>query len=385
LKAPFPYFGGKSRVASLIWERLGEVSNYIEPFAGSLAVLLRRPHPPRVETINDLDCYVANFWRATQHDPEAVAAHADWPVNEADLHARHRWLVLSEPAAEFRQHMRSDPHYYNAQIAGWWCWGLCCWIGGSWCTVPGESEGEIGCQQERRPVIAATGSSGGHGVHRVSGDGVHAKSRNASQSRRLPVLSQPVGTHAGGRPQLGDAYARGRGIHGNDLAETCAQRRAWLLDWFGRLRDRLRVTRVCCGQWWRVCDSDTATTRLGLTGIFFDPPYGRAAGRDAGLYAADSLTVAEDVRQWCRERGGNPSLRIALCGYAGEGHEELEDHGWEAVAWQAQGGYGNRSAKGKENAKKERIWFSPNCNKQRSLFDTAVAQETLAGEDDRCR
>ena len=41
--APFPYFGGKSRIAHLVWERFGDVPNYVEPFAGSLAVLLGRP------------------------------------------------------------------------------------------------------------------------------------------------------------------------------------------------------------------------------------------------------------------------------------------------------------------------------------------------------
>lgn len=39
LKAPFPWFGGKSRAAHLVWERFGAVGNYVEPFAGSLAVL----------------------------------------------------------------------------------------------------------------------------------------------------------------------------------------------------------------------------------------------------------------------------------------------------------------------------------------------------------
>ena len=42
LKAPFPYFGAKSRAAPLIWERLEDVKYYIEPFAGSLTVLLSR-------------------------------------------------------------------------------------------------------------------------------------------------------------------------------------------------------------------------------------------------------------------------------------------------------------------------------------------------------
>ena len=40
LKAPFPWFGGKSRVADIVWDRFGDVANYVEPFFGSGAVLL---------------------------------------------------------------------------------------------------------------------------------------------------------------------------------------------------------------------------------------------------------------------------------------------------------------------------------------------------------
>ena len=42
LKAPFPYFGGKATVADVIWEALGQPKHYIEPFAGSCAILLNR-------------------------------------------------------------------------------------------------------------------------------------------------------------------------------------------------------------------------------------------------------------------------------------------------------------------------------------------------------
>lgn len=82
MQPPFPWFGGKSRVSGLVWERLGNVPNYVEPFFGSGAVLLNRPHDPGTETVNDIDGYVANFWRALQADPEAVAQWCDWPVNE---------------------------------------------------------------------------------------------------------------------------------------------------------------------------------------------------------------------------------------------------------------------------------------------------------------
>lgn len=78
LKAPFPYFGGKSKVASLVWSRLGDVSNFIEPFCGSAAMLLGRPHKPRdkprAETVNDMNCHIANFWRAVQADPRCRGA-----------------------------------------------------------------------------------------------------------------------------------------------------------------------------------------------------------------------------------------------------------------------------------------------------------------------
>jgi site-specific DNA-adenine methylase len=47
LRAPFQYFGGKSRAAHLVWARFGDVPNYVEAFAGSLATLLARPHPPQ--------------------------------------------------------------------------------------------------------------------------------------------------------------------------------------------------------------------------------------------------------------------------------------------------------------------------------------------------
>ena len=135
LKSPFPYFGGKSRIAHLVWDRFGDVPNYVEAFAGSLAVLLSRPTEPKTETVNDIDCLLSNFWRAIKGDPEGVADHADWPVNEADLHARHLWLVTQE---DFRERMKTDPDYFDAKVAGWWVWGACQWIGSGWCRNAGR-------------------------------------------------------------------------------------------------------------------------------------------------------------------------------------------------------------------------------------------------------
>lgn len=385
LKAPFPAFGGKSAVAGVVWSRIGDVDNYIEPFARSCAVLLARPddqNGPRIETVNDLECNIANFWRAVKADPVAVAQYADYPVTEADLHARHRFLVgidppkpvvpepfASDPAtkaaylagwrgqksgratnkgaiARWRDRVRSDPDCFDARIAGWWVWGACCWIGSGWC-----DEKSVGSPPRSSPRGAA-------------GGGAPCAKRPRGTRGRCDMPG--VATVRGSRPQLADKYTAGRGVHAHD--GTCDQVQEWLLVWMQRLSDRFRRVRVCCGDWSRVCSSPSVTTRLGITGVFLDPPYSAESGRDMNIYQCESGTVAHDVREWCLKHGPDPMFRIALCGYAGE-HEALESVGWDCVPWKAQGGYGNRKG-WNENAKRERIWFSPHCLRATpSLFD----------------
>jgi hypothetical protein len=197
------------------------------------------------------------------------------------------------------------------------------------------------------------------------------------------------------RPQLADAYSRGRGVNGNDAAGTCEQRRAWLVDWMRRLRDRLRTVRVCCGDWQRVCDSPSTTTRLGLTGIFLDPPYRTeladgSANRSGDLYASDRDSdvneLVDRVIAYCVDRGGDDQMRIAVCCYEGEGYEVLADHGWTVEAWKAGGGYGNKSGQVNQNASRERIWFSPHCRPpvQRSLFGPSRDQTERDRSDCYC-
>ena len=330
LQAPFPWFGGKSRVAPIVWDRFGNVPNYVEPFAGSLAVLLGRPHAPKVETVNDLDGFICNFWRAIAHDPAKVAHYADWPVNENDLHARHAWLLQQRPM--LTTWLEGDPDFYHAKIAGWWVWGLCCWIGSGWCSGSGPWQ-----LRDGQLVHLGTGGQGVHRklVHLGGGRGVHRK-----------------------LVHLGDA---GRGVHrgGGDA----------LLAWCVALADRLQDVRVCCGDWTRVC-GPSVTEKHGMTAIFLDPPYGDEADRQDDVYRLDSGALARDVRRWALEQGDHPLLRVALCGYAGE-HDEMTAAGWTCVGWKAQGGYGSQGEdRGRDNCTRERIWFSPAClDPQPSLFD----------------
>ena len=244
LKCPFPYFGGKSKVASLVWKHIGDVANWIEPFAGSLAVTLARPawRRGKVETVNDWDCYLANFWRATQADPAKVAHHANWPVSEIDLHARHQWLVQSPASAEFRERMRADPDHYDAKFAGWWVWGISCWIGSGWCDAEKPSR--------QMPDISGDSGASGNGVHKKRPTLGHPENKGVNARRpQLGGRNQiGHGIHQG-RPQLADAFSRGRGVHGNDSLDEDAAREQWLTEWFSALRDR---PALCAGVLWRL-------------------------------------------------------------------------------------------------------------------------------------
>jgi DNA adenine methylase len=127
-KAPFPYFGGKSSVSDLVWKRFGKVSSYIEPFSGSLAVLLANPHwEDTLEVANDLDGLLVNVWRSIKMSPEEVKKHLDWPMSELDLHARSTWCESQRK--EVTAKLREDPFFHSPLVAAWWIWGMCSSIG----------------------------------------------------------------------------------------------------------------------------------------------------------------------------------------------------------------------------------------------------------------
>ncbi len=330
LKAPYPWFGGKSTVADLVWQRFGKVRNYCEPFYGSGAVLLGRPTPfEGTETINDKDGYVANFWRAVKSDPEAVAFHADNPVNENDLHARHSWLV--ERKQGFSAKLDGDPEFFDAKVAGWWVWGACCWIGSGWCSGKGPWQSVEMPDGERQLVHLG---NAGQGVNRQL---VHLGNAGRGVNRKRVHLG-----NAGNENEIDVEMDYENGVFG------------WML----ALAERLKRVRVCCGDWARIC-GPTPTVKQGLTAVFLDPPYPSEADRDEELYIEEDLSVAHDAAKWAIERGDDKRIRIAFCGYEGS---HLFPASWDCAPWKARGGFGSQAQDGENaNAGRERIWFSPHC------------------------
>lgn len=328
MKAPFPYFGGKRDVAAMIWRRLGSPKQYIEPFCGSAAVLLAAPAPASLEVLGDANGFVANFWRATVHQPAAVARAADYPVSHVDLGARHRWLMdqRGRLGAELQ-----DPDWPgDAKVAGWWLWGQCCWIGSGWCEWD-RAAGKIPHVSDAGRGIQAAGQ-----IPHVSDAGMGVQAAG-----KVPhTINAGTGIHAVGAADdaMGE-YWTSAGLAADRALRAIAA--------------RLERCRVVHGDWRRCLNHHYGGDD---TAVFLDPPY-EGFGEFYGAGA-----VASDVAAWARE---NANLRIALCGHRGD----YELAGWTAVEWErTRLTYASDATKAEEC-----IWFSPAClpdeAKQRSLFD----------------
>ena len=349
MKAPFPYFGGKRDVASLVWQRLGRVKQYIEPFCGSAAVLLGAPEPASLEVVNDVNGFLANFWRAVKCQPAEVAREADYPVSHIDLGARHVWLMAQR---ERVGNELQDPCWPgDARVAGWWLWGQCCWIGSGWCEwmkqdgqIPHASDAGMGVQALGKVPHASNAGMGVQALGKVphasdAGMGVQALGQ-------VPHAGNAgMGVQALG--QVPHASNAGRG----DII-TSAGRTAWR--WLHELSQRLERVRVVHGSWERCLNNHYG----GLsTAVFLDPPY-RAF---ESLYGSEP--VADAVEAWARD---NASLRVALCGHLGDYPSLI---GWTEVPWTRK----RLTYSGGETTDQECIWFSPACleitvAKQGSLF-----------------
>jgi DNA adenine methylase len=143
-------------------------------------------------------------------------------------------------------------------------------------------------------------------------------------------------------------------------------RRVDLPSWMEALAERLRHVAIWHGDWTR-CVTDAVTNpphKSARVAVLLDPPYDQAHRHhraSSPLYTTDTNPAAE-VRAWCLANGHRPHLRIALFGLAGEGHEDLEAHGWVVRGWTARGmSNQGHDTPSKTRRHEERVWFSPAC------------------------
>ena len=291
---PVPWFGGKSRAAALIWDRFGH-------------------DLPKVATGNDINGFVANFFRClatSEARAEAVASFADYPVHEVDLHSIHKWLLRG--AADLRAQLDADPDYCDPKVAGRWAWGASCWIGSGWAEggeTPSEQlpvlngGGGVGASSQkgvlnaslrspsvRLPDLAGGTQWGTDEPNTRAGKGVHGVAL-LSPSEQLPYLGGSTGS-------AGETYVNfGRGVNNAGMREPSRNlpsigsmqnekgtggdgsrgvhvrsARTRLYDLFAELHRRMRYVRFSCGDAFRIL-TPSVTYRHGLTAIFLDAPY----------------------------------------------------------------------------------------------------------------
>lgn len=121
LKPPFAYFGGKTTLAPQIAALLPEHEHYVEPFAGSLAVLLAKK-PSSAETVNDLDGDLMTFWRVLRDRPEELErACALTPHSRAELEVAKDLDVEDEVERARRVFVRlTQSRSHSMKQTGWW-------------------------------------------------------------------------------------------------------------------------------------------------------------------------------------------------------------------------------------------------------------------------
>ena len=118
LKPPMVYLGAKTSIAAKIVALLPEHTHYVEPFAGSLAVLLAKP-PSVAETVSDIDHDLMAFWEALRdHPDELERACALTPHSRAEYYrsleptdglatverARRVWVRITQGSSRTLRH-----------------------------------------------------------------------------------------------------------------------------------------------------------------------------------------------------------------------------------------------------------------------------------------
>ena len=313
LTAPFPWFGAKRRWAGLIWDRFGDdLGVYVEPFAGSLAVLLHRPDPLPREVVCDTDGGICNFWRAIRSDP-SIRSRIGPTTRPFTKTSRH------DTDGSFSGWSTTLPSYPRIQTtttpkaAGWWVWGISLWIGPGWCHT---SE----CQGTTATYHPRAYCKGGTGVRCLSADKESSDGRPHMHNSSATGSGVSAQKQFGKRPHVKDHYG-GSGVAAQKKFASgpgvSTKTRHDLIDWFERIATRLKGTIVLNRGWGVGLDADRAHAdahRTQAAGrILLDPPY-LTEGRSK-IYGSDvvgeSNRVAKESYEWALGHGDR--YRIAYC------------------------------------------------------------------------
>ena len=377
LKAPFPYYGGKSRIADEVWDRYGVVERYIEPFGGSFIVLLANPHPANMEIVCDTNGFICNFYRAVRSDPDKIAYYADYPTIHQDLTSRHRWL--KKWGLEHSKQLSEDPDWFECKAAGWWVWGMSLWIGGEFCNLNQEGNVEsrpTSCKQgvnniAGRPYVQNKGESG-RGVSaqvrdRIPSVSIKSGGKGISAQRdQIPNIHEWSGGSGVSKQAMTDKrpYVRDTGS-GRGVSKQVQSNR--LSEWFNDLATRLERVIILNRDWTSAVTptilANTDSSPDIVRAIFLDPPY-RTEDRNNSLYQSDTDKTSDDVAvasyEWAVKHGNKENFKIAYCCHK---DDFPVPEGWTFIEFTFSG------IRNKDRQhKRDIVMFSPQCYKEDTLI-----------------
>jgi site-specific DNA-adenine methylase len=423
LRPPYTWMGGKRQMADRIWEAFGpteKIFNYVEPFFGGGAVLLARPKSSdgspswegNLETINDLDGFITNFWRATVADPETVAYYADTPIREADLFATRKWLHAQR--TNLQDNLEQDIDYYDARAAGYWVQVISCWLGTPEdCFKMVESKESLrsrvpncgdsshgrgpGTESLRRKVPDCSTSANSRGTgteslrRKVPDCGTSANCRGSgteSLRRRVPNCGDSANCRGTGTeslrrrvPKCGDcsngrgngteslrrrvpdcnnsSNARGSGtesLRRTGLESKGLKNNGVLLEHILKLASRMRFVRAFCGDWDKRCGNGvikTPSSKDRCACVFMDPPY--ISTKDHYQITEGEELVAVAAAKRAVELGKLERVKVV---FTHDKCDEIDNillpEGWRVI---------DTTRKGwSKSSQKEALYLSPNCD-----------------------
>jgi len=109
-KIVFGWYGGKFSHLSWLLPLLPECHHYCEPFSGSAAVLLNR-NPSPVETYNDIDGEVVNFFSVLREDTDALLK----AISLTPFAREEYYVAVTEPISNISKLERARRFYIRAR------------------------------------------------------------------------------------------------------------------------------------------------------------------------------------------------------------------------------------------------------------------------------
>lgn len=182
VKITYRQYGGKSTLAKWIVSHFPEHKIYMEPFAGSCAVLFVK-EPSFVETINDLDHRIINMFKMIRSNPKELAAQL-W----ATPYSTENWRDVPAKPDEM-----DDARLLMAQGAQFYCgrgksstWAIDC------CGNPHKPKSKVWADWFQRILPAATRLKD---VQILCEDAIKAINRVADKKDALIYVDPPYNGH----------------------------------------------------------------------------------------------------------------------------------------------------------------------------------------------